>query len=57
MRNYFCAIPRDQGLHKSTTHISSNKSKITNNISLTGTDNCYSKLSKNVTLDLQENNE
>ena len=57
MRNYFCAIPKDQGLHKSTTHISSNNSKITNHISLTGTDNCYSKLSKNVTLDLQENNE
>ena len=55
MRNYFCVIPKNQGFHKSTAHIPSNNSKSTNHISLTGTDNCYSKLSKNVKLDLQEN--
>ena len=55
MRNYFCVIPKNQELHKATTHISSKNSKSTNHISLTGTDNCYSKLSKNVKLDLQEN--
>ena len=55
MRNYFCVIPKNQGLHKATTHISSNNSKSINHISLTGTDHCYSKLSINVTLDLQVN--
>ena len=39
-----------QGLYKSATHISSNDSKSTNHISLTGTDNCYCKLSKKTTL-------
>ena len=55
--NYFCVIPKNQGLHKSTAHISSNNSKGTNHISLTGTDNCYCKLSKNTTLEenFQEN--
>ena len=55
MRNYFCVIPKNQGLHKATTHISSNNSNSIDHISLTGTDTCYSKLSKNVTLDLLEN--
>ena len=38
-------------------HISSNKSKSANHTSLTGTGHCYSKLSKNITLEenLQEN--
>ena len=55
--NYFCVIPQNQGLHKSTTHISSNISKSTNHISLTGSDQCYSKFSKNITLEenFQEN--
>ena len=55
--NYFCVIPKNQGLHKSTAHIFSNNSKSTNHISLTGTDNCYCKLSKNTTLEenFQEN--
>ena len=45
------------GLHKSTAHISLNNSKSTNHVSLTGTDNCYCKLSKNSTLEenLREN--
>ena len=45
------------GLHKSTEHISSNNSKSTNHVSLTGTDNCYYKLSKNSRLEknLREN--
>ena len=55
MRNHFCVIPKNQGLYKSAMHIPSNNSKSTNHISLTGTDNCYSKPSKNYTLDLQEN--
>ena len=38
MRNYFCVIPKHHGLHESTAHSSSNNSKITNHISLTGTD-------------------
>ena len=50
MRNYFCVIPKNQGPHKTTAHISSNNSKSTNHTSLTGTDHCYSKLSKNITL-------
>ena len=55
--NYFCVIPKNQGLHKSTAHIFSNNSRSTNHISLTGTDNCYCELSKNTTLEenLQEN--
>ena len=53
MCNYVCVIPKNQELHKSTAHISSDNSKGTNHISLTGTDNYSSKLSKNVTLDLQ----
>ena len=54
---YFCVIPKNQGLHKSTAHIFSNNSKSTNHISLTGIDNYYSKLSKNITLEenVQEN--
>ena len=55
MGNYFCVIPKTQELHKSTAHIYSNNSKSTNHISLTGTHNCYSKLPKKVTLDLQGN--
>ena len=57
MRDYFCVILKNQGRHKSTAHISSNNSKCTNYTSLTGTDHCYSKLSKNMTLgkNLQEN--
>ena len=53
----FCVIPKNHGLHKSKVHISSNNSKSTNHTSLTGTDHCYSKLSKNITLEenLQEN--
>ena len=43
LRNYFCVIPPNQGLHKSTSHISSNNSKSTNQISMIGTDHCYSK--------------
>ena len=56
-RVIFCVLPKNQGLHKSTAHISSNNSKSTNHTSLTGTDHCYSKLSKNITLEenLQEN--
>ena len=38
-------------LHKPTGHVSSNNSKGTNHISLTGTDHCYSKLSENITLE------
>ena len=55
--NYFCVNPKNQGLHKSTTHISSNNSKSPNHISMAGTDHCYSKLSKNITLkkNLQQN--
>ena len=47
----------NQGLRKSRMHISSNNSKSTNHIPLTGTDNCCCKLSKNTTLEekLQEN--
>ena len=45
--NYFSVIPKNQGLHKSATNISSNDSKSTNHISLTGTDNYYCNLSKN----------
>ena len=45
-RNYFCVIPKNQGLHKFTAHISSNNSKSTNNTLLTETDYCYSNLSK-----------
>ena len=57
MRSYFSVIPKNQGLHRSIEHISSNNSKITNHISLTGTDIYYCKLSKNTTLEenLQEN--
>ena len=57
MRNYFYVIPKNQGLHDSTGHISSNNSKSTNHTSLAGTNHCYSKLSKNITLEenLQEN--
>ena len=51
MRNYFCVIPKHHGLHKSTAHISSNNSKITNHISLTGTDIYYCKPLKNTTLE------
>ena len=53
----FSVIPKNQGLHKSSAHISSNNSKSTNHISLTGTDNCYCKISRNTTLEenLQEN--
>ena len=46
----FVQSPKNQVLYKSTTHISSNNSKSTNHTSLTGTDHCYSKLSKNTTL-------
>ena len=47
----------ETALYKSTVHISSNKSKSTNNTSLTGTDHCCFKLSKSITLEenLQEN--
>ena len=38
-------------LHESSVHISSNKSKSTNHTSLTGTDHCYFKLSKSITLE------
>ena len=55
MRNCFCVIPKNHWLHNATTHISSKNSKSTDHISLTGTDNCYSKLSKDVTLYSQEN--
>ena len=56
-RNCFCVIPKNEGLHKYTAHISSNNSKSTKDTSVTGTDHCYSKLSKNITLEenLQEN--
>ena len=56
-RVIFCVLPKNQVLHKPTAHISSNNSKSTNHTSLTETDHCYSKLSKNITLEenLQEN--
>ena len=55
--NNFCVIPKNQWLPKSAAHISSNNSESTNHISLTRTDNCYCRLSKNTTLKeyLQEN--
>ena len=55
--SYFWVVPKNMGLHKSTAHISSSNSKSTNHVSLTGTDNCYCKLSKNSTLEenLREN--
>ena len=56
-RNYFCVISKNQGLHISTAHISSDNSKSTNHTSSTETDHCHSKLSKNIMLEenLQEN--
>ena len=49
--------PQKSGASKSTAHISSNNSKSTSHTSLTGTDHCYFKLSTNITLgkNLQEN--
>ena len=57
MLNYFCVIPKNQVRHKSTAHISSNNSESTNHISMTGTDHCYSQISKNIVLEenLEEN--
>ena len=50
-------IPKNLGLHKSRARVSLNNSKSINHTSLTGTDHCYSKLSKNITFEgkLQEN--